>query len=149
MYPFILGAHNIFRWVVLIAGFLAVIRALIGWLGKKEWTKQDRLFGLVFTSAVDIQLLLGVLLYFVLSPITKGAISDFGSAMGIKDIRFFAVEHVFYMVVALVFAHLGSALPKRVDDAASKHKRAGIWFTLAVLIILAGIPWWRPFFPGL
>jgi hypothetical protein len=149
MYPFILGAHNILRWVVLIAGFLAIGRALIGWFGKKEWSKQDRLFGLVFTSAVDIQLLLGVLLYFVLSPITKGAFSDFGTAMGINDIRFFAVEHVFYMVLALIFAHLGSSLPKRVEDAVSKHKRAALWFSLALLIIIAGTPWWRPLIPGL
>jgi hypothetical protein len=149
MYPFVLGAHNIFRWVVLIAGILAVGRALMGWFGKKEWTKQDRLIGVVFTSSVDIQLLFGILLYFVLSQITKGAISDFGSAMGIRDIRFFAIEHVFYMVLALIFAHLGSMLPKKVDDSLSKHKRAAIWFSLALLIILVGIPWWRPLLPGL
>ena len=149
MYPFILGVHNIVRWVVLVAGILAVVRALLGWFGKKEWSKQDRLVGLIFTSSVDVQLLLGVLLYFVFSPITKGAFNDFGAAMAIKDMRFFAIEHVFYMVLALVFAHLGSALPKRVDDAVSKHKRAAIWFALALLIILAGVPWWRPLFPGL
>ena len=149
MYAFVLGVHNIVRWVVLIAGILAVGRALIGWFSKKEWTKQDRLLGVVFTSSVDIQLLFGILLYFVLSPITKGVFSDFGAAMGIKDMRFFAVEHVFYMVLALIFAHLGSALPKKVDDAVSKHKRAAIWFSLAVLIILVGIPWWRPLLPSL
>ena len=149
MYGFVLAVHNIVRWVVLIAGIVAAIRALIGWFGKKEWTKQDRLLGIIFTSSVDVQLLLGILLYFVLSPITKGAFGDFGAAMGIKDMRFFAVEHVFFMVLALVFAHLGSALPKKVDEAAAKHKRAAIWFSLAVLTILAGIPWWRPFFPGL
>jgi hypothetical protein len=149
VYPFVLGIHNLIRWVVLIAGILATVRALLGWFGKKEWTKLDRISGLVFTSSIDAQLLLGVLLYFVFSPITKGAFSDFGAAMSIKDMRFFAVEHVFYMVLALVFAHLGSALPKKVDDAVAKHKRAGIWFLLALLIILAGIPWWRPFFPGL
>lgn len=149
MYPFVLGVHNIFRWVVLIAGILAVGRALMGWFGKKEWTKQDRLLGVVFTSSVDIQLLFGILLYFVLSPITKGAISDFGSAMGISGIRFFAIEHVFYMVLALIFAHLGSTLPKKVDDSLSKHKRAAIWFSLALLLVLAGTPWWRPLLPSL
>jgi hypothetical protein len=137
------------RWVVLIAGILAAVRALIGWFGKREWAKQDRLFGIIFASSIDIQLLLGILLYFVFSPITQSAFSDFGAAMAIKDMRFFAVEHVFYMVLALVFAHLGTALPKKVDDAVSKHKRAAIWFSLAVLIILVGIPWWRPFFPNL
>ncbi len=82
------------------------------------------------------------------SPITKGAFNDFGAAMGIKDIRFFAIEHVFYMVLALVFVHLGSALPKKVDVDQSKFKRAALWFGLALLIVLAGIPWGRPLFPG-
>ena len=149
MYPFVLAVHNIVRWVVVIAGLLAIGRAFIGWFGKKEWNKQDRLLGLIFTSSVDIQLLLGILLYFVFSPITKGAFNDFGAAMGIKDLRFFAIEHVFYMVLALVFAHLGSALPKKVDEDQAKFKRAALWFGLALLLILAGIPWGRPLFPGL
>ena len=149
MYPFILAIHNIIRWVALIAGILAAVMALIGWFGKKDWTKRDRLLGVIYTSSMDVQLLLGLLLYFVFSPITRGAFNDFGAAMGIPDQRFFAVEHVFTMVVALVFAHLGSMLPKRVDEAVAKHRRAAIWFTLSVLIILAGIPWWRPLFPGL
>ncbi len=148
MYPFVLAVHNIIRWVVVIAGILAVGRALIGWLGKKEWNKQDRMLGMIFTSSVDIQLLLGLLLYFVLSPITTGALKDFGAAMGIAGQRYFAIEHVFYMVLALVFAHLGSALPKKVDADPSKFKRAALWFGLALLLILAGIPWGRPLFPG-
>jgi hypothetical protein len=151
MYGFVLAVHNIVRWVVLIAGILAALRALIGWFGKKEWTKQDRLFGIIFTSSVDVQLLFGILLYFVFSSWGVQAILDkgMGFVMGEAQYRFFAIEHVFYMVLALVFAHLGSALPKKVEDAVSKHKRAAIWFSLAVLLILAGIPWSRPLFPSL
>jgi hypothetical protein len=151
MYGFILAFHNIFRWVVLIAGILAVGKALLGWFGKKEWGKQDRLLGIVFTSSVDIQLLLGILLYFVYSNWALKAILDKGMSfvMGESQYRFFAIEHLFYMVLALVFAHLGSALPKRVEDEVSKHKRAAIWFSLALLLILAGIPWWRPLIPSL
>lgn len=149
MYPVVLAIHNILRWLVLIAGILAAGRALIGWFGKKEWTRQDRLFGVIFTSAMDVQLLFGLSLYLFFSDIVKGAFNDFDAAMGVRDMRFFAIEHVFYMVVALVFAHLGSMLPKKVDEAVAKHRRAAIWFTLSVVIILAGIPWWRPLFPGL
>ncbi|HBY08441.1 MAG TPA: hypothetical protein DEH22_11875 [Chloroflexi bacterium] len=149
MYPFVLFVHNSVRWIVLIAGVLAAGRALIGWFGKKEWIKQDRILGVIFTSSIDVQLLLGLLLYFVLSPITKGAFSDFGAAMNIPEQRFFALEHIFYMLLALVFAHLGSMLPKKVDEAPAKFKRAAIWFSLALVSILVGIPWWRPLFPGL
>ena len=151
MYTFVLGVHNIFRWVVLIAGILAAGRALIGWFGKKEWTKQDRVFGVVFTSSVDIQMLFGVLLYFVFSSWGMTSILEKGMSfvMGQSEYRFFGIEHAFYMLLALIFAHLGSALPKKVEDPLSKHKRAAIWFSLALIVVLAGIPWWRPLLPSI
>ena len=149
MYHVILALHNIVRWVVVVLGLLAVGRALMGWLGKKEWTAAERKFGVFYTSAVDSQLLLGFLLYFVLSDITKSAFRDFGAAMSNPGIRFFALEHVLTMILGLVFAHLGSALPKKAGDSQQKFSRAAIFFGLSFLIILAGIPWSRPLFPGL
>jgi len=151
MYEFILAVHNIVRWVVLILGFLAVLRALIGWFGKHAWIPADPKIGIFFTSAIDTQLLLGLLLYIFLSPFTVQALRKFGFSyvMSQPDYRFFAVEHIFYMLLAVVFAHLGSALPKKVDNAVDKHRRAAIWFGLAFLVILLGMPWFRPLLPGL
>ena len=94
MYNLTLILHNLFRWLILIIGVLAVIRAFIGWFGKKEWTQLDDRLGLGFTVSMDIQLLLGLLLYFVFSPITKKAFQDFGAAMADSNLRYFAVEHI-------------------------------------------------------
>ncbi len=149
MYPIVLTIHNVVRWVALILGIVAAVRAALGWFGRREWTELDRKFGLYFTISMDLQLLLGLLLYIFLSPITTSALREIGSAMGNPGMRFFALEHPFYMIFAVVFAHLGSALPKRVDDPVAKHRRATIWFTLAVLLIILGMPWMRPLFPGL
>jgi len=149
MYPFILAVHNIVRWVALILAILAVVRAFLGWFGKRDWTDRDRKIGIFFTSAMDIQLLLGLLLYFVFSPLTTSALRDFGAAMGIDNQRFFAVEHAVFMVLAVVFAHLGSAFSKRATDPMKKHRIAAIWFGLSLIIILLGMPWMRPLLPGL
>ena len=151
MYAFLVATHNVVRWVVLILGLVAVALAFWGWFGKKEWTARERKIGIFFTSAVDVQLLLGVVLYFVFSNWGLKAILDQGMSfvMGSTEYRFFAVEHAFFMILGVVFAHLGSMLPKKVDDSQSKFKRAAIWFTLALLVIFAGIPWTRPLFPGL
>ena len=150
MYTFFVASHNIVRWVVVILGIVAVVRSFWGWFGKKEWTNTERRIGIFFTSSIDVQLLLGVVLYFVYSNWALKAILDKGTAfvMGESEYRFFALEHVFYMILAVVFAHLGSALPKKVDDAPSKYKRAAIWFGLALLLIFVGIPWGRPLLPG-
>jgi hypothetical protein len=141
--------HNIVRWVALILAILATVSAFLGWFGKRQWSERDRKIGSFFAIAMDIQLLLGLVLYFVYSPITRTALADFGAAMGVKDLRFFAIEHAFYMILALVFAHLGSILSRRAPDSKAKYQRAAIFFGLSLLLILLGIPWTRPLFPGL
>jgi hypothetical protein len=98
---------------------------------------------------MDIQLLLGLILYFFLSPLTRSALSNFGGAMGSPDLRFFALEHALYMILAVVFVHLGSVFSRRQAEDVKKHRTAAIWFGLAVLLILIGMPWMRPLLPGL
>ena len=148
MYEFVLDVHNILRWVALILGILVAARAFLGWFGKKDWSERDRKLGVYFTSAMDVQLLLGLLLYFFLSPLTSQAFRDFSAAMGNSGLSFFAIEHPLAMILAVVFAHLGSALSKKAPDSVGKYKRAAIWYTLSVLLLIIGMPWFRPLLPG-
>ncbi len=147
MYATILAFHNILRWVVLIGGLLAIGSALLGWQRKKTWTAVDSQFGLIFTIGMDVQLLLGLLLYFVLSPITQHAFANFAQVMRNANDRFFAVEHISIMVIAVVLAHVGRARSKKATTDVGKHKTAAIFFILALVAVLAGIPWQRPLFP--
>lgn len=147
MYSFVLATHNIFRWLVLIFGLLAIIMAFVGWFGKKEWKGLDDKLGLGFTISLDVQVLLGFLLYVVFSPLIKVAFSDIGAAMGNSELRFFLVEHLLMMIVALVLAHIGRSRAKKADTDVSKHKNAAIFYTIAMLLILASIPWDRAMLP--
>jgi len=149
MYPTILALHNIVRWLALILGILAVVRSLIAWRQRQAWNVADRRWGVFFSSAMDLQLLLGLLLYFFFSPLTRSALQDFGAAMGNPGLRFFALEHALYMVLAVVFAHLGGVFVRRTGDEMIRHRTATLWYGLAVLLLLLGMPWNRPFFPGL
>lgn len=148
MYTFLLAVHNLLRWVALFLGIFVIVRSVGGWLGSRAWSETDRKAGVFFTAAMDTQLLLGLLLYIFFSPLTKAALSDFGTAMRTDGLRFFALEHPFYMLLSLVFAHLGSILPKRLDEARAKHQRAAIFFILAGLTLLLGMPWMRSVFPN-
>jgi hypothetical protein len=147
-YNIVLALHNIMRWVVVIGGVLAAVRALYGWLSSRPWRQLDNQLGLIFTVSLDIQVLLGLLLYFVLSPITSGNLSNMGELMSDAGARFYLVEHSLIMLVALVLAHVGRALSRRAEDDRGKHMRAAIFFTLAILLVLALIPWNRPLLPG-
>jgi len=145
MYTGLLHTHNLFRWLVLIALVLAVLFALIGWFGKREWNKKDNITGLILMIFMDIQFLVGLILYALVSPITKAAFNDFGAAMKNADLRFYAVEHILMMVIALVLVHIGRAKSKKDVAPWKKHRSAAIYYGIALVVVLAGIPWDRAF----
>ncbi len=144
LYSILLPIHSFVRWLLVIAVVVAVARAFMGWFGKKAFTALDNKIGLAFTSLLDLQLLIGLILY-VISPILQTAFQNFGGAMGNTQMRFFAVEHILMMVIAVVLAHVGRALSKKASTDLLKHRRAAIWFGLALLVMLLAIPW--PFSP--
>jgi hypothetical protein len=141
MYPFMLTLHSILRWVVLILAIVAFVRALIGWFGNKEWTALDNRLGMLLSAGMDLQVLLGFILYIFLSPFTTAALKNLGAAMSNDVQRYWTVEHILLMIVALVLIHVGRATSKGAGGATSKHKRAAIFFGLAILFILIAIPW--------
>jgi hypothetical protein len=149
MYSSVLIVHNVLRWVVIILAILALFSAYRGWVGKLAWKNSDRLSGLLFTISLDLQLLLGIILYFFLSPITQAALRDFREAMAVEELRFFALEHAFYMLLAVIFTHIGNIAVKRAPQSLAKFRRAAIWFTLAVIMVILGMPWGRPLIPGI
>lgn len=140
MYDFLLTLHSIVRWLVVVAGLVVVGQGLRGWLGGRGWSKLDDRLGLIFTSVMDIQLLVGLLLY-VVSPLIRTVFEDFGEAMGASGLRFFAMEHVLLMVIAVVIAHVARARVRRAPDPEAKHKRAALLFGLAIVVVLLAVPW--------
>jgi hypothetical protein len=146
MYPFLLSLHNILRWVVVLAGVVAIVRAFIGLSGKRPFTSLDNRLSLAFTISMDVQVLLGLLLYGVFSPLTTGAFANFGAAMADSDLRFWLVEHISVMIVALALAHIGRSRAKKATTDSAKYKQIAIFFTLAFLAVLIATPWFRPLF---
>jgi hypothetical protein len=141
MYAAVLLIHSWLRWAVILIALFAILRAVTGASSRRPWSPADDRAGLLFTIVVDVQLLLGLLLYFALSPITQGALRDFGGAMGVSATRYWAIEHVFGMVVGVLLAHRGRARAKSIADHARRHKVTAIFFVLALVAILASIPW--------
>lgn len=143
MYTGLLHAHNGLRWLVLLALLISVILAFSGWLGRREWKKRDSVSGLLLTIFMDLQFLIGIILYAFISPITEAAFNDFGAAMKNADLRFYAVEHILLMLIALVLVHVGRSKSKKDIAAWKRHRVASIFYTISLLLILAAIPWDR------
>lgn len=146
MYDLVLLAHSWLRWLVLLAGLIAVARAVSGVSARRPWTPSDDRAGLWLTAALDLQMLLGLILYLFLSPVTRSAFVDMAAAMRDAPIRFFAVEHPVGMIVAIALAHVGRIRIRKAADSESRHKQALVFFGLALLVVLLSIPW--PIGPG-
>lgn len=136
MYNGLLHAHSGLRWIVLALLIWALVKAISGWLGQKEYQNSDRLsalFALIFTH---IQLLIGLGLYFI-SP--KVAFVE--GMMQNSEMRFYAVEHIAMMIVAIALITIGFSTAKRAAAATAKHKKVAIYYGIGLLIILVSIPW--------
>jgi hypothetical protein len=144
LYMATLAIHNILRWVVIAAALYALYVYFSGVMQGREYTPRDRQAGFFYTLIMDIQLLIGIMLYAVISPVTRAGFDDFGAAMQDSQVRFFLVEHNVLMLIAVILVHVGSIMVRRADDALAKFQRGAIWYSLATLAILAAIPWWRP-----
>ena len=136
---FLLGLHNLNRYIIIVLAALLIYRLVRGWLGAEGWADKARKLGLFYTIALDTQLLMGLVMFFVTSGITKAALADMGGAMSNALVRFFVVEHPFYMILSIVFAHIGaSAMKKEGLEDAAKIKRMLIFIGLSLLMILLG-----------
>lgn len=141
MYTFFLSLHNILRWFVVIFAILAIVRAYAGWSGKKEWAKADDRAGIMYTGILDLQVLVGLILYLFLSPITTSAFSNLSAAMTSSPSRFFTLDHILLMVIAMVVAHVGRSLSRKAATVQARFRLAALGFSLSILLILLAIPW--------
>jgi hypothetical protein len=140
MYVALVIVHSWLRWLVLLAALNAVARGVAGAGGRRSWTASDESAGRWLVIAFDTQLLVGLVLYAVLSPLTQTAFNDFGAAMRQSDLRFWAVEHLAGMMAAAALLHIGRARTRKVPESA-RHRTAAIFFGLALLLVLVSIPW--------
>ena len=154
MYTALLTVHSYLRWLVLVAGLVVVARAIAGMVADRAWTARDDAIVRVFSISLDIQMLIGLIVYFFLSPFTYPAWSDLAATMRDDAVRFIVIEHQTGMLIAVALAHVGVARVRRNVNPARRHRTALIFFGLALVMVLVSIPWpgrpaGRPLFRGL
>jgi hypothetical protein len=141
MYDALLLVHSWLRWAVLLFGIYAFARAASSRFTRRSWTPADDAAGRSFVISVDLQVLIGLLIYFFYSSFTMAAWRDMADAMADDVIRFWAVEHVVGMLAATAFVHVGRVRIRKAPDSSRKHFVAAIFFGLALVLMLISIPW--------
>jgi uncharacterized membrane protein len=134
MYTGLLHTHSLLRYFILIALVVVIVKGLIGLINKQPYGKWDNKLGLYLFIFTHMQLLVGIILYFV-SPFVK-----FGpETMSDKVTRYWTVEHIVSMLVAVVLITLARTTSKKMANDADKHKRMVIFNFVALVVILAMI----------
>ncbi len=144
---YLLAAHNILRWLVLAAGAYAVFRAWTGWSGRKTWTDSDASAVRLFVNMLSLQFVAGVLVY-ATSPLIRTGFSNIGDGMREPTIRYFMVEHVTVMIIAIAVAHIGAAKVRKAASDSARFQTATIWMGIAFAAVAGFVPWGRPLFPN-
>tara|TARA_B110000503_G_C7158103_1_gene418279 strand:+ start:2419 stop:2877 length:459 start_codon:yes stop_codon:yes gene_type:complete len=132
--------HNLLRYAVVIFLIINVVKSFLGWFGKKDYTAGDNKLSLFLFISAHLQLVVGFVLYSV-SGVVKVAMADMGESMKDAVLRFWTVEHMLSMIVGIVIITLGRIMAKKAKTDGSKFRRQAIYFTLAMVIIFAAIPW--------
>ena len=140
MYSILKNIHSYWAFFVLIILVVGILNAFVGKSKGREFTAKDlriSLFGLIFSH---IQLLIGLILYFV-SPWF-----DQWSALGMgvmKDAqtRLYLIEHPITNIVAIILITMGWSMDKRKDLSSKKFLRIGLFYTLGLILLLSRIPW--------
>lgn len=138
MYQTLKHLHSGFRYIVFVFIIIAIISALIGWLGNRKFTSTNKKINLFTLISAHTQLLIGLVLYFV-SDITKSALSNWSVAMKNPDLRYWAIEHFAMMVIAIALITIGYSKSKKANLDIQKHRNVAIFYGLAFIIIVAAI----------
>jgi len=140
MYSVVQFVHSYWAYLVVIVLIVATINALVKFFGKKEYGGRDMSFALFTLITMHIQLLIGLVLWFV-SPNGLSAIKTNGMGGLSSAARQLAVEHPFLMIIAVVLVTIGYSKHKKQRLSTPKFKKIAIFYTLALIAIMAIIPW--------
>jgi NADH:ubiquinone oxidoreductase subunit 2 (subunit N) len=136
MYNFIQKFHSGWAYIALLLLLVAVLNSLVGLLSKKEFTAKDRKIALFALITIHIQLLVGLILYFV-SPLGKASLGNMKDAA----LRLTSIEHPLINIIAIILITIGWSKHKKGSTSAAKFKSLTVFYAAGLILILARIPW--------
>jgi hypothetical protein len=137
-YSILVLSHSVVRWLLLVLMVVSIFIAIAGYLKGKELPRMHAVLFSVTSETSHLQLLLGFILYFISPKVIFSA-----EAMKYPASRFFTAEHILMMVVAITLITIGSIFYRKTATPRVAYRRILIYFGLALLLILAAIPWGR------
>jgi hypothetical protein len=134
MYEILKHTHSGLRWVSLILILWAIFNSITA----KEFTKREKLINLFSMVSLHTQLILGLFLYFI-SDKVKFFDGWMKEPTGIY--RFYGMEHLAGMLIAIALITVGYVKSKKGNSPAEIYKPIKLFYIIGLILILASIPW--------
>ena len=141
MYDTVKIMHSYWAYLVLLVLIIATVNALIKSIGGKDYEAGDFRKSLFALIVSHIQLLIGLILYFV-SPRLQ-LFSDLGMGELMKDSvnRLYLIEHPLINIIAVALITIGYSKHKKKQTSKGKLKTIAIFYSIALVLFLSRIPW--------
>ena len=133
--------HSYWAYLVLIILILAILNALIKLFGNKEFTPKDLRISLFTLIVSHIQLVLGMILYFISDYLPLVSEMGIGEVMKNSVLRDKIIEHPLTMLIGIILITIGYSKHKKKETSKSKLKTIAIFYAIALILFLAKIPW--------
>ena len=140
MYAILLTIHSWLRWLVLASLLYTLFRSCQGFVRGRTFSFFDEASRNTTVMIVQTQFLVGLALY-VFSPMVRYFFQNFGTAVHERDARFFGMEHITMMFIAVAVISAGSLKSRKQKTDREKFKVIAVWFGVTLLIIFLSIPW--------
>ena len=144
MYTGLLHLHKGIFYLVSVLLIFAVVKFILGAAGNKKFSNLDNKLSLFSLIGVHIQLLLGLVLYFV-SPVVQTGLNDVGAAMKDPNLRFWTVEHISIMIIGIILITVGRSIGKKAATDKEKFAKHRNFFIVGTILIFSRVPWDRVF----
>jgi fucose permease len=138
MYSILQAAHSGTRWLVLVGVALTLVYGLILWFSKKPLNSNGKKLALFTMIFSHLQLVMGLILYFI-SP--KVQLGNMAATMKDATLRFYAVEHITIMILAIVAITVGYSWSKRLMNTLKGSRILAIFMLIGFILLMLGIPW--------
>lgn len=139
---FLVVLHSYLRWILLVLLLASIVKSLSGFSGKKALTAGDKKLWLFTMISAHTNLLIGlILVLFGRFGVFTASLPAETSVMKDRFFRFYWVEHPLMMIIAIALITIGRGQAKKSIPDVTKYKKAFWFFLIALVVILASIPW--------
>lgn len=133
--------HSLWAYIALALLIITVLNAFIAIFRKREYGAKDLRLSLFTLIACHIQVIIGFVAYYMSNFYTTMRSIGMGEVMKNAELRKPLVEHPLMIIIAIILITIGFAKHKKKSTTGAKFRSIAMYYTLALILILAVIPW--------